>query len=1324
MLATTDLQSSVAPGVRSARTSTSHRIIAIISLILIASGTGIIGCAGASFEFLPWGPAFSVDPEAGSTAGGTEVTITGSGFADDTTVLFGDQPAAAVEVLNEHVLTATTPAHAPGTVDVVLLDSGNIRATIPDAFTFVEPPPPRVLPGDRPAVRPDQGPSSGGTKVTIEGSGFTDGMIVLFDGTVASEITVLSDTLVTGVTPPHEPAVVEVTLINPDGATVRIEGGFEYLAEDPVPGPPRVVKAVSTSNTTVIVTFSEPMGEGADVPGYYTIVGDDPAASFLIVTDAVVGGDRTSVALTTLSQDEITYTLTVTNVKDLAGNQIAPPERLVDPSTTTFAGTPPTGPAADTDGDGLPDKEELTGWVVTILRSNGTTVTRAVTSDPFTPDTDGDGLSDDIEHRIASDPRDTDTDGDGMGDAEEALDWHCNPAAQDTDNDGLSDGAEINLYQTSPILADTDGDALTDDYEVLATNLNPRVADLPRPKIVVGDVDLQLDVRFTATNALGTTELETKNVSSTLSQSETQTYQNSDTNTNAWFAKSSVTIGYNTSPLKAGFSGSFTVEGGYSQENTSTFTRESSSATQEVYAESLTSSKTVDKTTTVTREVRGASLAAQVTIDSLGSIAFTLSNLEITVLQQDPNAPWIFTPVATIGPEGPSSVYSLGPLVSEKGPFRFSSRNVFPSLVEDLMRAPRGIMFKISNFDITDEFGRNFAFASQEINDRTAPVVIDYGPNRGTVRFRVATSSPFDADGRQTGLLLTEALAEILHIDVQTAVIDGVTRVVAVKDNSTGEWVENDLAGNMGWVVINASGIDPNLNFEDIRLSAGQGVTLAYTKDEDQDGVYAREEYMYGTYDADPDPAGGPDTVDPTDSDGDGIGDFDEIKTGWAVHVVGREPYKAFSHPAQADTDGDGLTDAEEKDVWGTDPRLRDTDGDGLSDAVEVLGGYTYETYDGNKLTVNPYAGNAVQDVLVDPADNPLPLPAGYVPHAAHGNQAYATDPLDPDTDKDQISDGNERRLGSNPNVPDKDTVFDADLDGLSDTQEQTGWQITINGVTLTVDSDPDDLDTDNDGLTDGQEKTLGTHPREKDSDGDGLQDSEEVEITYTPEGQAILTLRTDPTVADSDGDGRDDPTELHVGWWVLASGQAPRFVYSDPMQADADGDGLDDSQEEAAGTDPEAADTDGDNSLDGDEPARGTDPLRPDQKVTITWVDIKVIDDADPGSDGGNFEGQLLYTPIPDGPVETIADLDVIDDVPEGGSATLNISRTVILWAGKGIVVHSTGVKEVDVGGGDEQLGLFDHTYEYPVSDVLKIVNLQGSGGGWIKITYSISVE
>ena len=83
----------------------------------------------------------------------------------------------------------------------------------------------------------------------------------------------------------------------------------------------------------------------------------------------------------------------------------------------------------------------------------------------------------------------------------------------------------------------------------------------------------------------------------------------------------------------------------------------------------------------------------------------------------------------------------------------------------------------------------------------------------------------------------------------------------------------------------------------------------------------------------------------------------------------------------------------------------------------------------------------------------------------------------------------------------------DFDEDGLSDLAEYNSGA-----------SDPTKADSDDDGLTDGEEITAGTQPLIADSDGDGILDGAEG------------TIGTDPTNADSDGDGYADGVEVNVG--------------------------------------------------------------------------------------------------------------------------------------------------------------------------------------------------
>ena len=90
--------------------------------------------------------------------------------------------------------------------------------------------------------------------------------------------------------------------------------------------------------------------------------------------------------------------------------------------------------------------------------------------------------------------------------------------------------------------------------------------------------------------------------------------------------------------------------------------------------------------------------------------------------------------------------------------------------------------------------------------------------------------------------------------------------------------------------------------------------------------------------------------------------------------------------------------------------------------------------------------------------------------------------------------------------------------------------------------------DTDNDGLSNEQEVVTGTDPNNPDSDGDGLLD-----------GQEALDLGTNPANRDSDGD-------------FLSDGEEVNLYGTNPNSNDTDGDGILDGVEITTGTDPLAS--------------------------------------------------------------------------------------------------------------------------------------------------------
>jgi len=272
------------------------------------------------------------------------------------------------------------------------------------------------------SVAPARGPTTGGQRVAIRGQDFADGAAVLFDGVPATEVNVLSDAVITAVAPAHPEGRATITVFDAAGRSAELVDAYEYVRSFGTEGRPRVVSAVSTSNTSVRVIFSEPVQEGADAIENFRIshANVNPESGTLNVRSATPSDDRIWVDLQTSSQNEVIYTLAASNIRDFDGNLLAPPELLVNPSVVTFAGTPPSGDQlVDEDGDGLYDNIEVAGWTVTVFLTNGDVVQRTVTSDPTRADSDSDGLLDADELVAGTDPRGADTDGDTVNDFDE-----------------------------------------------------------------------------------------------------------------------------------------------------------------------------------------------------------------------------------------------------------------------------------------------------------------------------------------------------------------------------------------------------------------------------------------------------------------------------------------------------------------------------------------------------------------------------------------------------------------------------------------------------------------------------------------------------------------------------------------------------------------------------------------------------------------------------------------------------------------------------------------------------------------------------------------
>ena len=204
------------------------------------------------------------------------------------------------------------------------------------------------------------------------------------------------------------------------------------------------------------------------------------------------------------------------------------------------------------------------------------------------------------------------------------------------------------------------------------------------------------------------------------------------------------------------------------------------------------------------------------------------------------------------------------------------------------------------------------------------------------------------------------------------------------------------------------------------------------------------------------------------------------------------------------------------------------------------------------------------------------------------------TDPDDPDSDGDGIPDGVELGRTASPD-PCCAAYFQPDADPSTTTSP------------VIADSDGDGIvDGDEDANRNGRIDPGETDPNKRDSDGDGISDDAELNGTDNS-GHSHGFGPTNPAKADSDGDGCLDGAEL-------ARGSNPNDS-SDCSSDDADGDGLSDDHERVLGTDPNNPDTDGDGLSDGAE-VNGTDSAGHDHGFGATNP-LKKDTDGDGLSDG-----------------------------------------------------------------------------------------------------------
>jgi cell wall-associated NlpC family hydrolase len=195
-------------------------------------------------------------------------------------------------------------------------------------------------------------------------------------------------------------------------------------------------------------------------------------------------------------------------------------------------------------------------------------------------------------------------------------------------------------------------------------------------------------------------------------------------------------------------------------------------------------------------------------------------------------------------------------------------------------------------------------------------------------------------------------------------------------------------------------------------------------------------------------PAPPPPDLGGPDSDHDGLSDALERRLGL--------------DPLRADTDGDGLNDAQELVTYGTDARKADTDGDGLNDAFELAQG------------LDPRSPDSDHDGHLDGSLTPL----SRVDSDGDGlddnlEGVLGTNPMAADSDNDGFSDALEYHDGSNPLDANDNPMLHHPAGAANGGQQLLGAQQPMYGGTVYGTAQPEPFGTQ-------PADPLGTHPADQ----------------------------------------------------------------------------------------------------------------------------------------------------------------------------------------------------------------------------------------------------
>lgn len=166
----------------------------------------------------------SVNPDKGLVTGGNIVNINGTNFLSGAKVYFDDTLVSSTVYSSEEIRVQAPSWPKSETVAVRVVNPDNQEATLTDGYNYQLPSEAQIS-----SITPNSGPQSGGTVVTIKGTGFLPGSKVYFDNKAVSILTFTASEI-TLRTPSWDTAgKVDLTIVDTYGRETILVDAFEFI---------------------------------------------------------------------------------------------------------------------------------------------------------------------------------------------------------------------------------------------------------------------------------------------------------------------------------------------------------------------------------------------------------------------------------------------------------------------------------------------------------------------------------------------------------------------------------------------------------------------------------------------------------------------------------------------------------------------------------------------------------------------------------------------------------------------------------------------------------------------------------------------------------------------------------------------------------------------------------------------------------------------------------------------------------------------------------------------------------------------------------------